>query len=250
MKWYKYFLVVITIVSSFSVVQAEAKSSSWSGEWNRSSYYDGGSLVISRETANSFHVSVSVVSGGHAGYIEGKATYRGNIARLYDTEYKSGCILTFKRTSSHISLQQNQKCAAVAGNGTHFSGEYKKGKVKASKPSLQGKATWLTAAVDQKFRKLTGRHYDMLAESFQLYHSSYDSSLGAYVVSGGVRGLYTIMEGIVMKDRAGYVYAAHIQDGDKVYYYTSNPTYKHKLPRAVNEWRSRFSDYPVSYFYK
>jgi len=71
------------------------------------------------------------------------------------------------------------------------------------------------------------------------------------VIEGGVRGLYTLMEGIVIIDPIGnYYIGSIIGGGEKVRIYTNDPAYKNKTHELIDEWRSRFKYYPVEYRFK
>jgi hypothetical protein len=61
-----------------------------------------------------------------------------------------------------------------------------------------------------------------------------------------LRGLYTIMENIIMIDSSKNIWAAVIDD-NKIYYFTNRLDYKTKLPRTIENWRNRFKDYKVIY---
>ena len=106
-------------------------------------------------------------------------------------------------------------------------------------------------AIDEEFRQMTGADYENFAYSMQLITGDdYDDEVNGRVISGGVRGLFTFMEGIVIVGDNDYLYGAVIIDSDTIHYYTTNPNYKNKLPKSIIEWKERFSSYPVKYFYK
>ena len=68
----------------------------------------------------------------------------------------------------------------------------------------------------------------------------------ASVISGGVAGLYTIQESILMIDEDKRVWGAFINDeDDKVYYFSSVFKWKKKLPLTIDDWRENFKDKEV-----
>ncbi len=68
--------------------------------------------------------------------------------------------------------------------------------------------------------------------------------LGAFVFPGGVRGLYTIMEAIVMVEPSGKLWVAYIDD-EQVKYFTNVPAFLQKPPETIEQWRARFEEKPV-----
>jgi len=62
-----------------------------------------------------------------------------------------------------------------------------------------------------------------------------------------VRGLYTIMESIIMTAASGKIYAAVIDADVDVLYFTNDPTYAGTLPKTIDHWRERFREKPIVY---
>ena len=69
----------------------------------------------------------------------------------------------------------------------------------------------------------------------------------AKVFTGAVRGLFTIMEGIIMRCPNGRIYAAVIY-GDIVNFFSNDPLYNNKLPITIDKWRERFKEKKVTFF--
>ncbi len=80
----------------------------------------------------------------------------------------------------------------------------------------------------------------MISEEDDLDH------FNAKVSAGGVAGLFTIMEGIIMQRPNGMIYAAVI-DGDSVRYFSNDPQYIKKLPKTIETWMDRFKEKKVVY---
>ena len=219
----------------------------WGGEWNREDFVDPGILTITNGNASSFDFSLNVMSGTHVGFIEGKAQTSGTKAYYHDSE--TSCKLTFTHKGESIQVEQNMDCYQYAGMGAYFDGDFALDPVE-SKPTLYPRVID-SLAIDEEFRQMTGADYENFAYSMQLITGDdYDDEVNGRVISGGVRGLFTFMEGIVIVGDNDYLYGAVIIDSDTIHYYTTNPNYKNKLPKSIIEWKERFSSYPVKYFYK
>lgn len=63
----------------------------------------------------------------------------------------------------------------------------------------------------------------------------YDSELKGKVLSGAVRGLFTITEGIIIIGDNGHYYGAVIKNGDMIHYYTTNPKFMNRLLESIAE---------------
>ena len=64
---------------------------------------------------------------------------------------------------------------------------------------------------------------------------------GVKVISGGVKGLYTIMESILVIDSHGGIWGAFIDPEDNFVRYFSNSVYTlNTIPEQAKEWISRF----------
>ncbi len=69
-------------------------------------------------------------------------------------------------------------------------------------------------------------------------HDWSDTDITGSAFFGLVRGLGTIMEGLLMKGTRDELWAACI-DNERVRYFTTEPAYKHLLPRTIEAWRRR-----------
>jgi hypothetical protein len=239
------------IITNYKEIKERAKeeaekeklANKWNGEWNRNVKFNEGTITISNVTASSFDMDISVVNGANTGNATGTATINGNKATFKETYV--GCTMDLVLSGNEIQVNQGEKCNTLGGNGTIFSGTYTKGPAQVAEISLSDR-NMLTPEQDKEFRNLVGSDYKSFVDNMQLVSESTDTDgLNAKVFSGGVRGLYTIMEAIIMIDAQGNYYAATIKDGGEVVYYTTNVDYKDTLPATIEEWRSRFTDLPV-----
>ena len=229
---------------------ANADNSQWIGTWERDDRFDGAELTITRVVKDSLAFTLTAQSGGHSGDMEGNAYIKDGVAHYQPADEKA-CKATFHFKRDSIIVEANG-CDFYSGIGVTFNGKYVNSKVltKNKKPSEQGTMrTVLTAGEDSVFRKLVGKDYQTFVSCNQLTYDgdNLDIDLQAKVMSGAVRGLFTSMENIIMIDSAGHVWAAVIEDSEKVNYYTNDKRYTNKLPKTINSWRQNFKDYPVIY---
>ena len=122
-----------------------------------------------------------------------------------------------------------------------------KAKEDKSSESMTSLGVFTTKRTDSIFKKLVGSSYSQFVNSTQLTSEDDDlDGLNSTVYSSGVKGLYTIMENIIMIDSLNNIWAAVIDD-NKVYYFTNTQNHKSTLPKTIDNWRQRFKDYPIIY---
>ncbi len=120
--------------------------------------------------------------------------------------------------------------------GATFSGRY----------SWKHLALFLGGVLDeidlQRLHSIVGQYFDPMMNCFQgLSDGENHDAFVARVTIGGVRGLYTIMEGIVLRGERGQLWAAYIDD-DVVRYFTTEREYQATQPNTIEKWRERFKD--------
>ncbi len=214
----------------------------WSGEWERidSNKFDNATVKITDVTPKNFKFTIIAVSGAHVGETEGLAEIKGNRA-FYAAET---CRVIFKIVGADLTVQATEGCLKDAGTGVYFDGTYRKGE-KVPAPTLKSRGILRTEKEERAFRKLVGRDYELFVNSMQLIFQEDElDGLGARVVRGAVRGLFTIVEAIIMYRDADRMWAAVI-DGDVVKYYTTVPEFRSRLPRTIEEWRESFKEKKV-----
>ncbi|MFP3726958.1 Ig-like domain-containing protein [Priestia filamentosa] len=220
------------------------------GEWSKDTQHDRGVITVTKASKDGMDFNLNATRGAHAGGFEGRAKFTDEKTAIY-VEEETQCQLSFNLGSKDaIEVETTPECYKLQASGVTFEGTYKKGVVENEKKTLYEQGILLERH-DLMIQDLVGEDYDMFVESTEQYREGDDiDGLGAKVIFGGVRGLYSIMETIYMFDTPGNVYAAVIVDGNKVKFYTDNDYYKDHLPETVEEWRSRFPDYPVEIIYK
>jgi uncharacterized protein YecT (DUF1311 family) len=226
------------LASSLASSPASSPASVWAGQWERvgAGRFDTATLNISQATSQGFAFELEAMSGGNSGEASGQASIQGAKAWFID---ESGCRLDFKLAKGRITLEGNQACQSLAGMGVHFDGQYARvgtqPPAKPAPPSPQEKA----------LADLTGKYYETFQDTMQMQGEDQDlDGLGAKVTSYGVRGLFTAQESIVMHGARGKVWAAVI-DGEVVRYFSNDPAWLKRLPRTIEDWRSRFVDKQV-----
>lgn len=223
-------------------------SNIWLGKRSTLNRQNKSVLEMTEIKNDSIKFSLFASSGANTGELDGFAIVNQTTATFLDISEGDTCLITFKlRSDSSISvLQKLGTC--FAGMGVYYTGEYINNEKIPKNPksvSLMDLDVFVNKSQDSIFRNLVGADYALFVNSTQLSKEVDDlDSLNAYVQSAGVRGLFTIMENIIMIDSANNIWAAVI-DNNKVYYYTNATIFKDKLPKTIEIWRERFKENEV-----
>ncbi len=213
----------------------------WTGRWSRTKYYfSPASLTIWNVDADGFDFRLSASSGGHSGVVDtARAQFAGETA-IFQSQW--GGTLTFRLQGDGLVIEQQGNMGA--GMGVVYSGEYRRGKVDLAPPTLTEHGVFKNPTAEETFKALVGDSYGTFLRTFHLVSKEEDlDKIGATVYRGGVRGLFTINEGIVMHTPDGEMWAALVVL-DKVSYYTNSARFA-GLPLTLEHWRSRFPNKPV-----
>ncbi len=189
---------------------------------------------------------MGLVDGARGGQISGFARFTG-----FDSAYATieaggaqSCELKFRRDVSptrQIYVEEGEGCGRFKGLGATFAGVY------SSEDDLLFRSGALDELDLQRLYGLTGQHYQTLIDRLQQISTGENcDTFAANVSIGGAKGLYTISEAIVMRGEDGQLWAAYI-DGNRVFYFTTEPKYKTQLPETIEKWRERFSSKEVIY---
>lgn len=98
------------------------------------------------------------------------------------------------------------------------------------------------AQISRALKILLKSDYEKLTSSLE--QVNYPDSLsfvggdGVLVLEGGVPGLYTVMEAKLVVEPCGNVYAAVLDEGTRILYFTNDPKSAAKLPPAIEAWRT------------
>lgn len=222
----------------------------WWGHWNKPDRHvsSGGHLFIREVGTEGFLFDMEVFNGSHMGAISGFARIVSSdlaYARIPAGDDGKFCELTFKR-----SLEGGNRRIEVeeAGEGHHFHG---------MGASFTGRYEWkyyfifdggfLDELDLQRLYRLTGQYFDLLMNCFAVIGQDENKdTFVASVIWGGVRGLYTITEGIILRGARAQLWVAYLYD-DVVRYFTTERAYLTELPKTIEHWRSRFADKVVIY---
>lgn len=223
----------------------------WIGKWLLVSHHNNSELKIISEYNNTIKFELNASSGAHTGYIEGDAILVNKTKAIYSfkDEYSS-CLIEFiiKGDSMVYIDQKVEEGDCGAGLGVGFSGEYlKPNLVKEEVVDLVSLYLLETKEQDNAFKKLVGSDYEKFIYSTQLTYSLDDlDKLNTKVYSAGVRGLFTIMECIIMIDSDYKIWAAVI-DGENVLYYTNSNLFRNEIPKTIKKWMVNFSNLEIIY---
>lgn len=225
-------------------------SKTWIGEWERQLWQNNATLEVTGIKGDSITFSLQALSGSHTGEVEGVAMVKDHVAIYSIKEEGETCMLTFKLLGDSVISITQEKGNCFAGAGVTFLGDYKNVRLlKQTEKSMTmvDLCIFKDEREDSVFKALVGNDYSLFVNSTQLASEDEDlDGLHAKVQSAAVRGLFTIMENIIMTDSLNNIWAAVIDDG-KVNYYTNNQDYKNQLPKTIDNWRENFKDYKVIY---
>lgn len=223
----------------------------WIGNWERHEWQNDALLEIKSIKGDSIEFSLMASSGGHTGELEGMAIVSGNSANFSSYYESDSCIIKFELLGDSIITIDQKKGFCFAGMGVVYDGQYKnfakKNQNDQTTESMINVGVLSTDKQDSIFKTLVGDSYTLFVNSTQITSNDDDlDGFNAKVYSSGVRGLFTVMENIVMLDSSNNIWAAVIDD-NKVYYFTTNKDNTSKLPKTINNWRQRFKEYPIIY---
>jgi uncharacterized protein len=216
------------------------------GKWTEAdttSIY-GQFLIINKPSGEGFNFDLKAFSGSHTGEIDGFAQFTTDGALF--KSHENDCQLKFlPQDDTTLSIETSGDCWYYGGMGVAFGGKFLKGNYEKIL-SLVDIEVLKTEHKDKIFRKLVGREYKDFIERFQLrFIDEKDlDGFNAKVISGAVRGMFTIMEAIIMDCPGDKIYAAMLKD-DSVEYFTNDRSYAKRLPKTIETWRQRFSNVPV-----
>lgn len=230
----------------YSNVFSTKEKGIWWGTWNMDSQIKarGGQLHISRVSSDAFFFSISIFDGARTGDIYGKAqilTPHSAFARIKASESKN-CEIVFRRrfesNAWYIEIEAGPNCSFYHGMNTTFSGTYK------HSTELVVNRGYLDEIDLNEIERLTGRHLPVFLNNFQQTHYHQDDyGNDLTIITAGVKGLYTIMESIVILDKHGTIWCACLDpEAEVVRYFTNGAIDIESKPEAMQEWLSRFLD--------
>lgn len=210
---------------------------SWS--WELEKKYPGTykNVIFSNQSSKEIKFLVTANLGANTCELSGFAKAK-EASFVYEDEDQCIAEFTYNRKNDGISIDYNPQCSRYCGLSADFEGNY----IRDFEYFVDKGVFNLIEATE--FRYLTGGYYEDFVDSMQSIFLPEEGSDRSYLVyTGGVRGLYTIKEAIIIKG-FGKLWAAFIDD-EEVIYFTNSSRWIDKPPSEFDEWRSRFSDKKV-----
>lgn len=220
----------------------------WWGRWTFDPGPTAGGVLFIREIgARGFLFDLDVFNGAHQGSITAYARILSSdvaYCRVPNGPGDPDGELVFRRRHGEgvrsIDIEA-AGCSYHGGARAHFGGRF-----------VRGNEPWFDRGFLNELE--LARLYSLVGEWMTPMRDctsdiGEDDSLeneSIRVIWGGVAGLYTEMQSIVMVDAAGQMWAAFI-DGPVVRYFTNVPQYRQRLPRTIDAWRDGFRDKEVVY---
>lgn len=217
----------------------------WWGKWKIESKIKlrGGELHISRVSSDAFFFKITIFDGARSGKISGKAqiiTPNSAYAKINNFE-DNYCEIIFRRRLDDgewwINAEENEFCRNFCGMSATFEGAYK------HETELVINKGFLDEIDLNEIERITGKYLQILLDNFQQMNYYFDNDFT--VLEGGVKGLYTIMESIVVFNNSGLIWCAFLdpetEDEVVIRYFTNVIGENIEKPKAIIEWLSRFS---------
>lgn len=235
------------VAKSFLEKSGLGSNRRWWGNWEagKDRNWFNQDLFITRVDEQGFDFELICINGSHMGDINGYAKFTSpNEAIFEKAEHaeEETCRLYFYKINESMKITE-EDCSLYHGMRAYFDGNYE---------LKRDVFVHYDETVDDKVLSniyvLIGKKYwGKFQQCFNDTHELDDlDKFNANVISGGVAGLYTIQESILMIDKAQNIWGAFINDeNDKVYYFASLPEWKKKLALTVEEWRKNFEDKEV-----
>lgn len=216
----------------------------WWGRWQISARgARTGDLFINEVGPDGFLFQLDTTNGAHVGTIRGAARIVSKdlaYARIPEGNFDGDGELVFRRSrrggQRMLDIEESVSCQNFRGMRGFFTGAYHG----RSEPWFEcGVFTELDLA---RLYSIVGSHYEKIREctsdvrwDAESFHSE------VRVLTGGVAGLYTIMESIVVMGQNSRMCCAYI-DEDVVRYFSNRQDWITRRPPEIETWRERFAD--------
>ena len=213
----------------------------WWGRWEVESLTSAFSslLEIYEVTKRGFIFNLSIIHGAHTGEVSGEASFVNDNEANYisDENNTEICKLTFRKINDVIQVNESDGCRHYCGMRAYFEGDYR-----LLKDSFYDRVIVSDINLSSIYTMLGEKRWSYYIDCFSDIHKpeSLDDS-NAEVIAGGMPGLYTICESILMIKEAS-IWGAFIEDGI-VYYFTN--TKQKDLPNTITKWKENFIDKEV-----
>jgi len=223
------------------------KANLWWGPWSyiqRGAY--GGNIFIREVGPDGFLFDINVSHGAHTGSMTAYARIVSHdlaYCRVANGDDGDLGELVFRRQMIDgrriIEVEETVSCSYYRGMRANFGGKFER----RSEPWFD--AGFLNELELARLYALTGNHMEKMRScTGSMGDGENADNFQASVIWGGVAGLFTIMESILMVSPGGDLWCAYL-DGDKVHYFTTSPAWGTTLPITINEWRTKFIEKEV-----
>jgi hypothetical protein len=222
----------------------------WWGKWKMhdQELSHGGTLVIREVGAVGFLFDLNIFNGSHSGSITSYARIISpNLAyaRIPNGDDGSFGELAFTRKANSIpriiEIEETVSCSYHRGMGVTFNGKF------IHRNELVFDRGFLNELELQRLSLLIGQYYDDFRSCMESMGETDNlDTFPAKVIWGGVRGLFTAMEGIVMVGDYGELWVAYI-DNDHVRYFSTQIEWQDRLPITIDKWREKFREKDIIY---
>ncbi len=232
-------------VSNVNILEInKGDSKNFEGGWVLigSNQFEASFINIYNITEEKFDFEASAFSGSNQGDFSGTAIIDGNKGIFREEEFETEVIFIIKDDILTVEIIPSN---AYGGIGVGFGGDYKKD-LEIKKITLVNQGI-IEENSEELFIGLVGNEeYKLFNETFQIISEEDDiDNIGARVYVGGVRGLFAIMEGIIMIIEDDKFIAALLYRGEEIRYYSNIEKFKKDIPLTVEKWREKFSSVPI-----
>lgn len=221
----------------------------WWGRWTfEPAPTAGGRLFIREVGPGGFLFDLEVFNGAHSGRITSFARIlSADLAycRVSNGPGSPDGELVFRRGwrqgARAISIEEAARCSYWGGMRAHFCGDFRW----QLEPWFD--RGYLNELELMRLYGLVGEGMELLKNcASDMWDELTDDGTETRVVRGGVPGLYTEMESIVMYDGRGCMWVAYI-DSPVVRYFTNVVRDRNQLPAVIENWRVNFQDKEIRY---
>jgi hypothetical protein len=233
------------IFKHYSQVSSSVKEKIvWWGNWELDTKVKAklGNISINRVASDAFFFELTLLDGARSGQIAGKAkitTPHSAYCRI-KADNNEFCEINFRRrlegNTWYIDVESGPPCQHFHGMNASFEGAYKH--------LSESVVNWgFLDEIDlNEISRMTGVHLPLFLDNFQqIFNDEHYDENGYRVITGGIKGLYTIMESIVVLDERGRIWCACLDPDKKKVRYFTNAT-EDERPQAMAQWMDRFPE--------
>lgn len=238
-------LVIFSVLLGYSNLNSsQASTIPWDGTYIREHKFARSILEITSTTKNSFNFKIHAFSGGNTGGVSGTAIVTDNLAVFKDNK---NFTINFSYNDGNVTINHTLGANPYAGMGVGFEGVY-------ARKGTEKLADWgqnyfthfkvFKEGQEQEFVKVVDKNYEKFTNTGHMFYDEKDlDHFNARVHRMGVRGLFTILESIIMVRDSDNTFWAAVIDNDKVLYFTNS--HDKKIPQTILHWQERFKEKPI-----